>query len=299
MAAGEIVAGILAPHPPHLVYAENPPQNEPSAECGWEVLRWGYERLRKKLDAMDYDVLVVHSPHWKTTVGHHFLGVPHFKSISVDPVFPNLFRYHYELDVDVGLAEAICAGAKSAGLVTQMMRNPDFRVDYGTIISCHLLNPAWDKPIVGISSSRAYYYYNNEVGDREMLALGEATRQAVEASGKKAVLIASNSLSHRHFTEEPEVPEDMRNEHIYHHGQYLWDMRMLKLMKEGKSQQLMDEMPDFIEQSVSECKEGCLSWLMGALQMPSYPAEVYAYGSVIGTGNAIVEWDPKSAEVSA
>ena len=82
MAAGEIVAGILAPHPPHLVYAENPPQNEPSAECGWEVLRWGYERLRKKLDAMDYDVLVVHSPHWKTTVGHHFLGVPHFKSIS-------------------------------------------------------------------------------------------------------------------------------------------------------------------------------------------------------------------------
>ena len=299
MAAGEIVAGILAPHPPHLVYAENPPQNEPSAECGWEVLRWGYERLRKKLDAIDYDVLVVHSPHWRTTVGHHFLGVPHFKSISVDPVFPNLFRYHYELDVDVELAEQICAGAESAGLVTQMMRNPDFRVDYGTIISCHLLNPAWDKPIVGLSSSRAYYYYNNDVGDREMLALGEATRKAVEASGKKAILIASNSLSHRHFTEEPEVPEDMRNEHIYHHGQYLWDMRMLKLMKEGKSQQLMDEMPDFIEQSASECKEGCLSWLMGALQMPTYPAEVYAYGSVIGTGNAIVEWDPRSAEVSA
>ncbi len=299
MSTGEIVAGILAPHPPHLVYAENPPQNEPSAECGWEVLRWGYERLRKKLESIDYDVLVVHSPHWRTTVGHHFLGVPHFKSISVDPVFPNLFRYHYELDVDVDLAESICAKAENAGLVTQMMRNPDFRVDYGTIISCHLLNPAWDKPIVGISSSRAYYYYNNEVGDREMLALGEATRQAVEASGKKAVLIASNSLSHRHFTEEPEVPEDMRNEHIYHHGQYLWDMRMLKLMKEGKSQQLMDEMPDFIEQAVSECKEGCLSWLMGALEMPTYPAEVYAYGSVIGTGNAIVEWDPKSAEVSS
>ena len=298
MAAGEIVAGILAPHPPHLVYAENPPQNEPSAECGWEVLRWGYERLRKKLDAMDYDVLVVHSPHWKTTVGHHFLGVPHFKSISVDPIFPNLFRYHYELDVDVTLAEAICAGAESAGLITQMMRNPDFRVDYGTIISCHLLNPAWDKPIVGISSSRTYFHYSNEVGDREMLALGEATRKSVEASGKKAILVASNSLSHRHFTQEPEVPEDMRNEHIYHHGQYLWDMHMLNLMKEGKCRQLMDEMPDFTEQSVSETKDGSLSWLMGALQMPSYPAEVYAYGSVIGTGNAIVEWDPKSVEVS-
>ena len=32
MSKGEIVMGALAPHPPHLVYAENPPQNEPTAE---------------------------------------------------------------------------------------------------------------------------------------------------------------------------------------------------------------------------------------------------------------------------
>ena len=39
MAEGQIVAGLLAPHPPHLVYAENPPQNEPTSEGGWEQLR--------------------------------------------------------------------------------------------------------------------------------------------------------------------------------------------------------------------------------------------------------------------
>ena len=37
----------------------------------------------------DYDVLIVHSPHWRTHVGHHFLGVPHFSGLSVDPV-----RFH-------------------------------------------------------------------------------------------------------------------------------------------------------------------------------------------------------------
>ena len=47
MANGGIVAGCLAPHPPHLVYAENPEQNEPVSEGGWEQLRWGYERLRE------------------------------------------------------------------------------------------------------------------------------------------------------------------------------------------------------------------------------------------------------------
>src|SRR5262249_52124555 len=158
----------------HLVYAENPPQNEPRAECGWEELRWGYERLRRDLQGVEYDTIVVLSPHWQTYVGTHFLGVPHFDSLSVDPIFPNLFRYHYQLDVDVELAEQLCAAASEAGLVTKMMRNPDFRVDYGTIVSCHLVNPKWDKPIVSISSQRSTSFYSVEVMQEQMVALGRA-----------------------------------------------------------------------------------------------------------------------------
>lgn len=297
--SGRIVMGALAPHPPHLLYAENPPQNEPEAEGGWEGLRWGYQGLRRNLARKDYDVLIVHSPHWKTVVGHHFLGVPRFRNLSVDPIFPNLFRYAYELEVDVALAEAIAAEAESEGLVTKMMRNPDFRVDYGTLVCRHLVNPELDKPVVGISSASPFHYFSNEVGQEEMLALGRATRRAVEASGRRAVLLASNSLSHRHFTEEPEVPEDMSAERIYHHGQYLWDMRLLDLLREGKTRQVIDEMPDFIEQTVSEAKEGSLSWLLAALDFPAYPAEVHAYGTVIGTGNAVVEWDPDREAVPA
>ena len=294
-APGRIVAAVLAPHPPHLVYADNPPQNEPRSEGGWEELRWGYERLRRSLAKKEYDVLVVHSPHWRTFVGHHFLGVPEFKSLSVDPVFPNLFRYHFDLKVDVALAEGIEAEARGLGLETKMMRNPAFRVDYGTITSCHLTNPAWDKPIVGLSSNGSYYYFSNEVGQAQMTALGEATRRAIEKSGKRAVLLASNSLSHRHFTVEPEIPEDMSREHVYHHGQYLWDMRVLDLMKKGKTRQVCDELPDFIDQTESEVKAGSLTWMMAALGFPDLPAEVHAYGTVIGTGNAVVEWDPEVA----
>jgi len=296
--AGSIVLGVLAPHPPHLVYAENPPQNEPRAECGWETLRWGYERVRRTLATKDFDVLIVHSPHWRTFVGHHFLGVPHFKGLSVDPIFPNLFRYHFDVDVDVELAELMHDEAKAAGLVTKMMRNPHFRLDYGTIASCHLVNPSWSKPIVGISSNGCFYYYGNDVGQEQMIALGEATRRAVERSGKRAVLLASNSLSHRHFTGEAAIPEDMSHEHTYHHGQYLWDMRVLSLMREGKSRQLVDEVPDFIDQTESEVKAGALTWLLAALGFPDYPAEVQGYGTVIGTGNAVVEWDPAKAMVA-
>lgn len=290
MAKGKIVAGCLAPHPPHLVYAENPPQNEPKAECGWESLRWAYERLRKSLSQIDYDVLVVHSPHWRTNSGTHFLGVDKFKSISVDPVFPNLFRYHYDLKVDVPLAEAICKNAEGLGLETQMMRNPDFRIDYGTIVSCHLTNPSWDKPIVGISSVGAARYFNVDVLQAMMFKLGQATREAIETSGKRAVLLSSNSLSHRHFTTEPAVPEDMSYEHINNHNQYLWDMKMIDLMKKGKSREIIEVLPDFTEQATAETDGGSLTWMMSAMNFPTYPAEVHGYGTVIGTGNAVVEW---------
>ena len=286
-----IVAGVLAPHPPHLVYAENPPQNEPRAECGWEELRWGYERLRRNLQSKKIDVLVVHTPHWRTVVGHHFLGVPHFEGLSVDPVFPNLFRYKYKLDVDVELAERMCEEANASGLVAGMMRNPDFRVDYGTIISCHMVNPKWDIPIVSVSSNACYDYFSDEVGDKQMIALGQATARAIAKTGRRAALLASCSLSHRHFTTEPETPEDMTHEHIYNHNQYLWDMRILKLMREGKTKQIVHEMPDFIDQALAETKAGSLTWLLSALDFPTHEATVHAYGSVIGTGNAIVEWD--------
>ncbi|MBM76534.1 MAG: tRNA U-34 5-methylaminomethyl-2-thiouridine biosynthesis protein [Proteobacteria bacterium] len=291
MPKGQIIAGVIAPHPPHLVYAENPPQNEPTAECGWETLRWGYERLRASLERLEYETLVIFSPHWQTYVGTHFLGVPHFKSLSVDPIFPNLFRYHYELDVDVPLAELIAQTAAQMGLATKMMRNPDFRIDYGTIVAGHMTRPQWDKPIVGISSHRLSHYFSPDVMQEHMLKLGEATRKAIEESGKKVVLLASHSLSHRHFTTESEIPEDMSKEHITHHGQYLWDMQMIKLMREGKSKELFQLIPDFTEHAIAETDSGALSWLLSALQFPTYPATLHGYGTVIGTGNAIVEWN--------
>lgn len=290
MAQGEIVAGCLAPHPPHLVYAENPEQNEPVAEGGWEQLRWGYERLRESLSEVEYDAIVILSPHWQTYVGTHFLGLENFQSLSVDPVFPNLFRYHYDMNVDVELAQQIHDKAQDAGLAVKMMTNPDFRVDYGTITTGHMFRPQWDKPLVVISSNRSRAYYSVEVMQEMMMELGRVTREAILESGKKVVVLASNSLSHRHFTTESEIPEDMSKEHITSHAMHLWDMRIIDYMKSGQCQRIIDEMPEFTEQAIAETDGGAFTWLLSTLEVPSYPAILHGYGTIIGTGNAIVEW---------
>ncbi|MFL2971265.1 MAG: tRNA U-34 5-methylaminomethyl-2-thiouridine biosynthesis protein [Candidatus Thalassarchaeaceae archaeon] len=292
MAKGQIVAGCLAPHPPHLVYADNPPQNEAYSEGGWETLRWGYQRLARKLKDIDYDAIVIFTPHWQTYIGTHFLGLPEFKSKSVDPVFPNLFRYNYDLQVDVELSEAMREAASEEGIITKMMRNPDFRVDYGTITSCHLLNPKWDKPIVTISSNRNAHYYSPEVMIEQATALGRACAKAIEESGKRVVLVASHSLSHRHFVEEAPLPEDMSKEHIYNHSQYVWDMKIVEMIRDGKSREVIDIMPEFTEQTIAETEGGGLIWMLGAMGFPDFPAEIYGYQSVIGTGNVIACWDP-------
>ena len=290
MAQGEIVAGCLAPHPPHIVYAENPEQNEPVAEGGWEQLRWGYERLRESLSGIEYDAIVILSPHWQTYVGTHFLGLENFQSLSVDPIFPNLFRYHYDLNVDVELSQQIHDKARDAGLAVKMMNNPDFRVDYGTITTGHMFRPQWDKPLVVISSNRSSAYYSVEVMQEIMMELGRATREAILESGKKVVVLASNSLSHRHFTSESDIPEDMSKEHITSHAMHLWDMRIIDYMKSGQCQRIIDEMPEFTEQAIAETDGGAFTWLLSTLEVPDYPAILHGYGTIIGTGNAIVEW---------
>lgn len=294
MTDGAIVAGYLAPHPPHLVYGENPPQNEPRSQGGWEQLRWAYERARKTLEAHKPDVLLVHSPHWETSVGHHVLGVSNLKGKSVDPIFPNLFRYNFDLNVDVDLAALCVEEAKAVGLTSKLMTNPDFRVDYGTITTLSMMRPQWDIPIVGFSANNSPYYLKTEEGLEEMDLLGRATRNAVERSGRRAVLLASNTLCHFHFSAEPKVPEDMSQEHPQNYAGYQWDMRMIDLLRRGKTRDAVALLPQFIEEAFAEVKSGAFTWMLSALGYPEIPAELHGYGTVIGTGNAVMEWDMES-----
>ena len=295
MSNGQIVAGFLAPHPPHLVYGENPPQNEPRSQGGWEPLRWAYEHARKSLEELKPDVLLVHSPHWVTQQGHHFLGVKNLRGKSVDPIFPNLFRYAFELEVDLELAEACCDEAAALGLTTKMMRNPNFRVDYGTITTLHMMRPQWDIPVVGISANNSPYYLTTEAGMEEMDVLGKATRNAIRQTGRRAVLLASNTLCHYHFHEEPVPPEDMSQEHPQNYAGYLWDMRIIDLLRRGKINEVFKVLPQFIDEAFAEVKSGAFTWMFAAMDYPELPGELYGYGTVIGTGNAVMEWNLERA----
>jgi 2-aminophenol/2-amino-5-chlorophenol 1,6-dioxygenase beta subunit len=67
-------------------------------------------------------------------------------------------------------------------------------------------------------------------------------------------------------------------------------MRIIDYMVKGETQRILDEMPEFTEQAIAESDGGAFSWLLSTLDVPDYPAILHGYGTIIGTGNAIVEW---------
>lgn len=296
---GKILSGWLAPHPPHLVYGENPPQNEPKSRGGWEGLRFAYDACRQSIKTHKPDVIIVHSPHWQTVVGHHVLCVPKLSGISVDPIFPHLFRYKFQMDVDCELSRAIYEQGKLLGLTMKKMENPEFRVDYGTIVTLHMMNPDWDIPVVAISANNSPYFYDDHIAQEEFLKLGAATKKAIEKTGRTAVLAASNTLSHLHFSKEPnpDLPEDMSREHVFSQSQYEWDMKVIDLLKKGDLDAYFKCLPEFMKETFAEVKAGSLTWMLSAMNMPKIPAKFHGYGSVIGTGNAVMEWDLSSGGV--
>ncbi len=290
---GQITSGWLAPHPPHLVYGENPPQNEPKSRGGWEGLRWAYDACRQRIKESRPDVIIVHSPHWQTVVGHHVLCVPKLSGLSVDPIFPHLFRYHFAMNVDCELSRAIASEGRKSGLTMKTMENPDFRVDYGTIVTLHMMNPSWDIPVIAISANNSPYFYDDDVAQGEMVRLGEATKVAIEKTGRRAVLAASVTLSHLHFSREPnpELPEDMSREHVFSQSQYEWDMKVIEMLRRGDIDAYEKVLPQFMAETFAEVKAGSLTWMLAAMGRPKIPAIFHGYGSVIGTGNAVMEWN--------
>jgi 2-aminophenol/2-amino-5-chlorophenol 1,6-dioxygenase beta subunit len=171
------------------------------------------------------------------------------------------------------------------------MRDPGVRVDYATIGALHLANPAWDIPVVSLSANNNPYFYSDAALD-EMETLGAATARAIERTGRRAVLLASNSLSHLHWDREPDLPEDMGVERPFNHHQYAADMELLKVVREGPTERLRAAVPAHIAASQAETKAGSLTWLLAAMGWPAVAGDVLAYGTVIATGNAVVEWVP-------
>ncbi|MNR63377.1 2-aminophenol 1,6-dioxygenase beta subunit [compost metagenome] len=55
--------------------------------------------------------------------------------------------------------------------------------------------------------------------------------------------------------------------------------------------EVFELLPRFIEEAYAEVKSGAFTWMHAAMGYPELAGELHGYGSVIGTGNAVIEWN--------
>jgi 2-aminophenol/2-amino-5-chlorophenol 1,6-dioxygenase subunit beta len=83
----------------------------------------------------------------------------------------------------------------------------------------------------------------------------------------------------------------MSCEHPYSMEMYQWDMRLIGMMRRGEMKKVHELLPQFVEIAFAEFKAGSFTWMCAAMGYPELPGELHGFGNVIGTGNAVFEWN--------
>jgi 2-aminophenol/2-amino-5-chlorophenol 1,6-dioxygenase alpha subunit len=225
------------------------------------------------------DVIVIYSTQWISVLGHSFQTNPNPKGLHVDENWYEYGDFPFDLRVDAALGTRAAAVASSLGLATKTVSYNGFPLDTGTLVALRFLNAGNTIPVAIVSC-------NIYAGQEDSLTLGRAMRQAIAESGKRAVVIACTGLSGRFFTEEI----DPRMDRFSRTEDDTWNRRILDLIATGKNAEVLTLSAEYAQAAVADMGFKAFAWLMGTLGTPTTPGTVLAYGSVWGTGAAVVEY---------
>jgi len=271
MPKGTIQRAYLVPGLPHLIANQ--------AVASWETLRQALRQAGERVRELRPEVLVLYSTQWISVLGHSFQTNPNPKGLHVDENWYEMGDFPFDLRVDTALGTRAAEIASSFGLATKTVNYQGFPLDTGTLVALHFLDPDNAVPVAIVSC-------NIYAGQADSLTLGRALRQAIEESGKRAIVVACTALSARFFTEEIE-PHTDRISRAEDDG---WNRRVLDLIAQGKNAEVLTISSEYARAAGADMGFKAFAWLMGVLGTPAAPGNVLAYGPIWGTGAAVVEY---------
>ncbi len=282
MEEAEVLFGIYCPpHPQPLL--------SPDANEGYGNLRSAFDECRNRIDESGADLILVYSTTWPSIIGHQIQAHPEPEWIHVDDDFHFLGSMPYKFRIDTDFAEGFREAAEARGLHSRTVSFDGFPIDTGSVVALKLLNPENKIPACIVSSNM----YANRA---ETIVLGKAARDALQAQGKKAVVVVVSSLSNRMFTEHIDPSEDR----IHSSKDDEWNQKILEFFADGRLEdlsQLSREIHGQIRvQKVVAYKP---AWWMAATmgQHNNYDGEVLAYEALHGSGGAVVTLTPSTGSV--
>jgi 3,4-dihydroxyphenylacetate 2,3-dioxygenase len=285
---GEIVGVGLIAHVPTIMLPEDVRLD---INEGNEIsLVPGLEKLRKDVfETADYDTVVVVDSHWATTV--EFVINSHEQrsgKFTSEELPRGMHGVPFDYRGDPELARLAESFAEKNGTWITAIDDPDLPVMYATINLWKFLGEGLDKRWLSISICQT-------ATDEDMLRAGRALGEAIAASDRKVIILASGALSHTFYKlRELRGHEASDPSHIFTPAARAADEERLEWFKAGDHARVLETMPEF-HKFRPEAMFG--HWLVtaGAIgeDRCTAPGVMYSeYENSIGTGQVHV-WFPR------
>lgn len=285
---GEVVGAGLLAHVPTIVL---PDAVRRELNNGAESsLVTGLRELRHDVfETLDYDTVVVLDSHWATTV--EFVVTSHQRRAGLftsEELPRGMHQRPYDFAGDPTLARAVAAGAERHGTWITAIDDDHLPVFYAT-------TNLWEFLGQGLLDKRWMSIGVCQTADTEdFLRLGRALGDAIAATDRRVLLVASGALSHTFWPlRELRQHEAAGVEHIFSPAAAAADQERLDWLRRGDHARVLATMDDFYRFR-PEARFGHYLMMLGALGEGDCTAPGRQYGeyeNAIGTGQAHVWFD--------
>lgn len=235
---GEIIGAGIVAHAPTIMMSR---EDRLALNEGKEIsLVPGLHRLKSEvLDVLKPDTIVLFDTHWFTIV--EFCIAAHARRAGLytsDELPRGMRQIPYDLKGSPALAHAMAEAATARGIRTTAIDDPCLPIHYPTVNLSTFLQG--EEEWVSVSHA-----YSAEPDD--FLRVGEGIGNAIRASDKRVVLIASGSMSHR-FWPFRLIPDHEASDpvHISSPEARAADEERLAWFREGNHAAVIDTMPDYL-----------------------------------------------------
>lgn len=268
----------------YIVSGQPHPYLAPDKNPGWGSLRRSFEAVGREIEKSGAELILVYSTQWFSVIGHLFQIDPKPKWTLVDQNWYEFGEIPYEFRIDPEFGKLYCRVCKEHGMQAATVAYHGFPIDTGTVVALKLLNPNNAIPASVVSCN---IYAERE----ETRALGFAARAAIEAYGKKTIVVCVTNLSNRY-----EVADiDPANDRISSQKDDEWNRKILEMLGEGRLEDVAQVARDFAREANADMGFKAIWWLGAVLgENNKYDGKVWDYQPVWGTGNAIVELTPNA-----
>ncbi|EAR60017.1 3,4-dihydroxyphenylacetate 2,3-dioxygenase [Neptuniibacter caesariensis] len=265
---GEIVLAAKVTHVPTMLLSEQPGKLE---GCRQQAID-GHKEIARRAREAGADTVVVIDTHWLVNAGYHVNSNAHFKGSFTSHEFPHFIQnMEYEYSGNPALGDLIAEKATEKGVFTLSHQVETLSLEYGTLVPMRYMNPEGDLKVVSVAGWCTVHSIESS------RKLGEAIREAIEASDSKVMLLASGSLSHR-IWDNDDYEANNGTFTISKEFNRQVDLRVLDLWQQGEIDTFLKMLPDYSECCSGEGGMHDTAMLFGALGWDQYQGK----GEIIG-----------------